>query len=85
VSDETKELNLLIADVIDGLAASDRRVEGLAASLLAMRLSLAEMGADFELRYAHHFAGQEVQKLIQMCAGERDLLLALAQRLRSQS
>jgi hypothetical protein len=82
---DAKGMRLMLAEVIEALAATDRRVEGLTASLLAIRATLAEMGADFENRYAKHFAEPEVQQLIQRCTHERDLLLQIARRLRTQS
>lgn len=82
---ETKELQLLLADIIDHLAATDKEIGDLAAALVALRLTLAEMGADFEKHYAKHFAGQAVQQVIQKSVASRDVLLQIARTLRGQA
>ena len=85
MDNEIKELRLLVADVIDALGASDKQTGDLAAALVALRLTLSEMGIEFEKRYAKHFAGREVQEVIQKNAASRDLLLQIARRLRGQA
>ncbi len=79
---DTKDL---LVEVINALAATDRQVADLAAALVALRLTLAEMGVDFEERYAKHFAGQEVQQVIRQSAASRDLLLQIARTLKGQT
>jgi hypothetical protein len=75
----------LLAEVIDGLIATDRQVGDLAAALVALRLTLAEMGVDFEKRYAKHYEGPEVQQVIRSNAASRDVLLQIARTLRGQA
>lgn len=82
---DTKELRLLLADTIESLVATTKRVDDFGASLLAIRLTLAELGPDFERLYAKHCAGPDVQQAIQLCAAERELLLASARELRNRS
>jgi len=83
--DNAKELRLTLADVIESLVTTTKRIDDFGASLLAIRLTLAELGPDFERVYARHYAGPEVQQSIQLLARERDLLLASAHVLRNRS
>jgi hypothetical protein len=76
------ETRLSIADTIESLVVTTKRVDDLTASLLAIRLTLAELGPDFERLYAKHFAGPDVQQAIRLYAAQRDLLLASASVLR---
>ncbi len=75
----------LLVRVIENLAAVEKEVGDLAAAFVALRLTLAEMGPDFERRYAKHFAGQEVQQVIQKSDVSREVLLQIARTLRGQS
>ncbi len=80
------EIKLLIADVIEGIAATDRRLSSLTSSVTAMRLALAEVSPErFETSYARHYedAGLQMQRMSDDL-GVRSLL-ALAENLRQSS
>lgn len=80
-----KDTKDLLVQVIEKLAGVEKEVADLSAALVALRLTLAEMGADFERRYAKHYEGQVVQQLIQKTALAREVLLQTARTLRGQS
>ncbi len=82
---DTKEIYLMLATTIESLVGTTKRVDDFGASLLAIRLTLAELGPDFERLYAKHYAGVDVQQSIQLRAVERELLLASARELRNRS
>lgn len=75
----------MLVDVIENLAGLEKEVGDLSAALAALRLTLAEMGADFESRYAKHLAAPEVQQVIRASAAAHDVLLQTARTLRGQS
>jgi len=75
----------VLADVIENLAGIEKEVGDLSAVLVALRLTLADIGPDFESYYAKHFEGQAVQQLIQKSAVAREVLLQTARTLRGQS
>ncbi len=59
-----QELKLQLAEVIEGLAATDRRIAELSASLMAMRLALRQVSpARFEPSYAKQYEGAECQRV----------------------
>ena len=79
----TEELKLQLADTIEGLAATDRRLAGLSSSLMAMRLALRDVSPDrFESAYQKHFEGEECEAVRQSILTDAELLLALARMLK---
>jgi len=83
VDRETKELKLLLADIIESLAGYERLASRLSDSVIAMRLTLSELGPEFEERYAKHLAGPEVQQSQRKSASDIELLLLIAKQLRN--
>jgi len=80
---DINDLKLLLADVIEGTAATDRRLSSLTSSVTAMRLALAEISPErFESAYAKHYedAGLQLQRRSDDSGVQS--LLALAQSLR---
>jgi hypothetical protein len=82
---DDRELRETLASVIEALAATDWQVGELAASLIALRSTLAEMGADFEARYAKHLSDPVVRQVEQKNAVSREVLLQIVRSLRGQS
>jgi hypothetical protein len=78
-----KELRLLVAQLAEGMASTDRQLGSLASSLVAMRDALLEYDlAGFEPLYAKHFEG-EAASLIRRRSDENSaLLLAIVYELR---
>lgn len=82
MDNETKELLL---QIIENLAGLENEVGNLSASVSAFRLTLSELGAEFEERYAKHYAEPTVSEVLRRSEISRDLLLTLARTLRGQA
>jgi hypothetical protein len=86
MNNETRELRLMIADLLEALAATDRRVAVLTLSETAMRLALADVSPErFERAYAKHYEELKQQGVGQSPADTGEVLLAMAKVLRGQS
>jgi len=84
---EIKQFQSMLADIIDSVVATDRQLNSLAASLLAMRAAFQEIdkNGQFEQIYAKQCAVAIAELSKRSSARSADSLLALAQRLRGQS
>jgi hypothetical protein len=80
-----KETKKLLAEIVDGIATTDRRVHSLTVSLMAMRAVFQEIdkSGQFEQIYAKHCAVATAELLDQSGGSRADFLLELAKRLRS--
>ena len=80
------EVKLILADLLESLAASDRRVSVLTVSLTAMREALKDVSPErFERAYARQFEELKAQGIGQSPLDTGEALLALAKRLRNQT
>lgn len=83
---EINEIRLMLADVLEAIAATDRRVAGLSISLVAMREALKEVSPrEFEHAYANRYSELEQQGLGRSPLETGETLLALAKKLRKQT
>ena len=80
---DAEEIKLMLADVIEGMAATDRRISSLTSSVTAMRLALAEISPDwFESAYARYYGAAELQTQRESDDLGVQSLLAFVQKLR---
>lgn len=78
-----QELRLLVAQLAEGIAVSDRQLGGLASSLVAMRDALLEYDpARFEPLYRKHFEGEAAALIRRRSEENSALLLQLVYQLR---
>jgi hypothetical protein len=86
MNNEIRELRFMIADLLEALAATDRRVAILTLSATAMRLALNDVSpVKFEQAYAKRFEELKEQGVSQSPADTGEVLLAMAKVLRGQS
>ena len=84
MDNEIKTLQLAVADLIEGVAATDRQLHSLTASLLAMRAAFQEIdkGGQFEQIYAKQYAVAIAELSNRSSVRSADSLLAFAASLR---
>jgi hypothetical protein len=86
MNNKIRDLRLMNADLLEALAATDRRVGILILSTNAMLLALNDVSpAKFERAYAKHFEELKQQGVGQSPADTGEVLLAMAKVLRGQS
>jgi hypothetical protein len=83
---DPKELRLLLADVIEGLAATDRRVNALTLSVLALKgaVQTCDSAGRFDVQYERIYKIEAAQLKDQLSSGIA-LLLQIAVQLRRES
>jgi hypothetical protein len=78
-----KEIRLLIANLAEGVASTERTLGQLAAGILALRDATLECGDnEFRALYARHFEGKAASELRERSLQRSELLLGLAVELR---
>lgn len=84
---EQHDLELLLAEAIEGMAATQRQLAGLASSTVALRATLLELhGAQWEILYAKHCdQGSESALIRQQCETDVAQLLQSVRRLKQSS
>ena len=86
MNNEIRELRLITADLLESLAATDRRVGTLILSTNAMLLALNDVSpVKFDQAYAKRFSELKQQGVGQSPSDTGDSLLAMAKVLRGQS
>jgi hypothetical protein len=84
---EQHDLELLLAEAIEGMAATQRQLAVLASSVVAIRAALLELhGAKWEILYAKYCNGGPESALIrQQCETDIAQLLQSVRRLKQSS
>ena len=78
-----KELRLLIGQLAEGVAVTDRHVGSLASSVVTMRDAMLEYDpVDFETLYSKHFEGEAAALIRRRSEETSALLYALVYELR---
>jgi len=80
---DIEELTLQLAQAIEALAASERRIASLTSAVTAMRAALSEISPErFEAVYAKQYGDEELQRARQSDDYNAQLLVEVASVLR---